>query len=196
MKRRFLVQTPVRRRVSALAAGVALAAVTAGCQVNSPQQTQVAYVPADGVPADVGQLAVRNLVLVGDGSGEVVITGSAINLGTDPMTVKFVPQAAQGATTAPSGSEVPLGPREQVDLANKGLQLSGVSAKPGTLTPITITSSTGGTTVAQVPVLPPEQYYSTATPAAAPTSTGTASPAPPGGAVGTATPSTTSTTGG
>ncbi|WP_076261793.1 hypothetical protein [Intrasporangium flavum] len=172
MKRRFLVQTPVRRRVSALAAGLALAAVTAGCQVNSPVQTDVAYVPADGVPADVGQLAVRNLVLVGDGTGQAVVTGSAINLGTDPMTVKFVPQAAQGATAAPSGSEVPLGPREQVDLAGKGLQLSGVTAKPGTLVPVTITSSTGGTTVAQVPVLPPDGYYSTATPAPTGTTTG------------------------
>jgi hypothetical protein len=196
VKRRFLVQTPVRRRVSALAAGVALAAVTAGCQVNSPQQTQVAYVPADGVPADVGQLAVRNLVLVGQGDGPAVVTGSAINLGTDPMTVKFQPQPAQGAATAPSGSEVSLGPREQVDLATKGLEISGVTAKPGTLIPVTITSSTGGTTVAQVPVLPPNLYYSTVTPAPTGASTGATSPAPPGGAVGSATPSTTSTTGG
>ncbi|WP_323101032.1 hypothetical protein [Intrasporangium sp. YIM S08009] len=165
MKRRFLVQTPVRRRVSALAAGVALAAVTAGCQVNSPVQTDVQYVPADGVPADVGQLAVRNLVLVGEGNGPAVVTGSAINLGTDQMTVKFQPQAAQGAATAPTGSEVSLGPREQVDLATKGLQISGVTSKPGTLVPVTITSSTGGTTVAEVPVLPATGYYSTATPA-------------------------------
>jgi hypothetical protein len=176
VKRRSLVQTPVRRRVSALAAGVALAAVTAGCQVNSPVQTDQPYIPADGVPADIGQLAVRDLVLVGDGKGQTVVSGSAINLGADQMTVRFVPQATEGSSTAPSGSEVELGPREQVDLATKGLELSGVSSKPGTLVPVSITSSTGGTTVVQVPVLPATGYYSTVTPAptTATTSTGTA----------------------
>jgi len=169
VKRRILAQAPARRpstrRVSTVLAGVALAAVTAGCQVNSPVQTDVQYVPADGVPADVGQLAVRDLALIGDGKGTVVISGSAVNLGQQEMTVQIAAQADPNATTQPTGSEVQLRPREQVSLASKGLQLTGVTAKPGGVVPVTVTSSTGGTAVVKVPVLPATGYYATVTPA-------------------------------
>jgi len=169
VKRRYPALTPARRsstrRVSTVLAGVALAVVTTGCQVNSPVQTNTPYVPADGVPADVGELAVRDLALVGDGSGTVVISGSAINRGEQDMTVQIAPQADPNATSAPTGSEVQLGPREQVTLAGKGLQLTDVKTKPGGLVPVTITSSAGGTTVVKVPVLPASGYYATVTPA-------------------------------
>jgi hypothetical protein len=95
-----------------------------------------------------------------------VISGSAINLGDEQMTVTITPQPAAGSSEAPSGSELSLGPRQQVNLATKGLQISGLSAKPGTLVPVTVTSSTGGSAVASVPVLPPDSVYATVTPAA------------------------------
>jgi hypothetical protein len=175
-------------------AGVALAAVTTGCQVNSPVQTNVPYIPADGVPAEVGQLAVRNLVLVGDGTGTAVVSGSAINLGAEDMTVQIAPQADPNATGAqPTGSEVQLGPREQVDLTTKGLQLSSLTTKPGGIVPLTITSSTGGTTVVKVPMLPATGYYATVTPAAAPTSTPTSTATGTATATATGTPTPTPT---
>jgi hypothetical protein len=156
---------PSTRRVSTILAGVALAAVTTGCQVSNPVQTDNAYVPADGVPATVGQLAVRDLALVGDGTGTVVVSGSAINLGNDTMTVQIAPQAGADAAAPPSGSELELAPREQVNLTTKGLQLSDVKTKPGGLVPVVVTSSSGGTTVVKVPVLPAKGYYATVTPA-------------------------------
>ena len=169
VKRRFLAKAtarrPFTRQVSALAAGIAVVAVSAGCQVASPVQTDVPYVPADGVPVDVGQLAIRDLLLVGDGSGPAVISGSAINLGEEQMTVKIAPQASQDSTSTPSSSEISLGPREQVNLATKGLEISSLAAKPGTLVPVTITSSTGGTAVASVPVLRAADSYASLTPA-------------------------------
>ncbi|GGM98772.1 hypothetical protein GCM10009721_27180 [Terrabacter tumescens] len=169
VKRRIPAPAPARRpstrRVTTVLAGVALALATTGCQVNSPVQTDVAYVPADGVPANVGELALRDLALIGDGSGTVVISGSAVNLGDQDMTVKIAAQADPNATTAPTGSEISLRPQEQVALASKGLQLSGVKTKPGGLVPVTVTSSVGGTTVVKVPVLAPKDYYSTVTPA-------------------------------
>ena len=156
---------PSTRRVSTVLAGVALALVTTGCQVNSPVQTDVAYLPADGVQADVGHLALRDLVLVGDGTGTVVVSGSATNLGEQDMTVQIAAQPDPNATTPPSGSEVQLRPHEQVNLATKGLQLSAVTTKPGGLQPLVVTSSTGGTAVVKAPVLTPQNYYSTVTPA-------------------------------
>jgi hypothetical protein len=117
------------------------------------------------VPATVGQLAVRDLALVGDGTGTLVVSGSAINLGNDTMTVQIAPQAGADAAAPPSGSELELAPREQVNLTTKGLQLSDVKTKPGGLVPVVVTSSSGGTTVVKVPVLPAKGYYATVTPA-------------------------------
>ena len=142
MNRRIPAPAPARRpstrRVSTVLAGVALALATTGCSVNSPVQTNVAYLPADGVQADVGHLAVRDLVLVGDGTGTVVVSGSATNLGEQDMTVQIAAQPDPNATTPPSGSEVQLRPHEQVNLATKGLQLSAVTTKPGGLQPLVV----------------------------------------------------------
>lgn len=169
MKRRFLAPAPARRpsvrRAAAVLAGVALAAVTAGCELNSPLQTQASYQPADGVNTSVGNLDLRDLALIGDGTGAVVINGSAYNHGEQDVTVQIAPQADPNAATPPTGSELQLKPFEQVALASKGLQLSQVSAKPGTMIPVKITSNTGGTAVVKVPVLAPTDYYSTVTPA-------------------------------
>ncbi len=68
----------------------------------------------------MGQLALRDLVLVGDGTGTVVVSGSAINLGEQDMTVQIAAQPDPNATTPPSGSEVQLRPHEQVNLATQG----------------------------------------------------------------------------
>ncbi|MEO7448339.1 MAG: hypothetical protein ABI336_08705 [Humibacillus sp.] len=183
MKRRLPATAPAHRpllrRALAAGAGIAVALVASGCQVNSPLQTDVQYRPADGTPAMVGQLAVRDLVLVGDGSGPAVISGNAVNLGDQPITVQLAaqPSGTEAAAAAPSGgSELQLGPHEQVNLATKGLQLSGVKVQPGRLVPVSVTSSTGGTTIVSVPLLPPVEYYSTLTPA--PTSNGPTSNVP------------------
>jgi hypothetical protein len=173
VKRRLPAAAPAHRpfvrRALAAGAGLVVVGVTAGCQVNNPVQTDVPYQPADGVAANVGQLAIRDLVLVGDGTGPVVISGNATNTGSEAMTVQIA--AAPNATADPSaptpggGSQLQLGPREQVDLAGKSLELSNVTSKPGTLVPVSVTSSIGGTTIVNVPVLPPVNYYSTVTPA-------------------------------
>ncbi|MEO7752704.1 MAG: hypothetical protein ABIS35_04765 [Terracoccus sp.] len=177
MKRRSLalpVPSAVRRTLPALAAGVTAVALTAGCQVFSPVQTDAPYVAADGVPVEVGQLALRDLVLVGDGTGEVVMSGSAINLGGDAMTVQLQPEADPATGAAGTGVQLELKPREQVNLADRQLQFGGVTAKPGALVGVKVTSSTGGTTLAQVPLLPPVNYYSTITPTPVATPTDTA----------------------
>ena len=172
MKRRLpaaaTAHRPYVRRALAAGAGLLVVGVTAGCQVNNPVQTDVPYQPADGVAAKVGQLSIGDMVLVGDGTGPVVISGNATNTGTEPMTVQIAAApSSTGDPNAPTqgGSQLQLGPREQVDLAGKGLQLSNVTSKPGTLVPVSVTSSTGGTTIVNVPVLPPVHYYSTVTPA-------------------------------
>ncbi|MEO7131669.1 MAG: hypothetical protein ABIZ07_09880 [Dermatophilaceae bacterium] len=162
MKRRILALLPSRRTFVALASATALTAVASGCSMFSPVQTNVPYDPADGVSASVGPLDVRDLLLVGTGTGPAVISGSALNTGDQDLTVQFASEEG-GATSG--GAELQLAPREQVDLSTKGLTLNGITAKAGAVTNIMVNSSVGGQTVVGVPVLAPAGYYATITPA-------------------------------
>lgn len=167
MKRRLLPQTPARRALTALAAAAAVTLGTAGCQVFSPTQTDVAYLPADGIQADLGSVAIRDLVVVADGSGEALVSGGVVNAGGEQVTLQFAPQQDGGSG---SGVQLQVQPHEQIDLAQQGLQLSGVSAKAGTILPVAVTSSTAGATLLNVPVVAASGYYSTVTPTSGPTS--------------------------
>lgn len=161
MKRRLPPQTPVRRTLTALAAAAVVTVGTAGCQVFSPVQTEVPYAPADGVQANLGSVAIRDLVLVVSGSGDAVVSGGLVNQGTEPVTVQITPHQESGSA---SGSELKLQPAEMVDLAQQGLQLSGITAKAGTVVPVSVTSSAAGTTLLNVPVVADTGYYATVTP--------------------------------
>lgn len=179
------------RRVAASVVAVSALTLTSACSMFNPVQTNVPYVQADGVPADIGKLALRDLALVSDGSGELVLSGSAFNNGSDELMVRLTPQSAAGA--APSGgTELSLKPHEQVNLATKGLQFSDAPGKPGSLVPVSVTSSAGGTAVVRVPILTPSGAYATLTPTA-PAVTPRMPTVP---ATSTATPETTTTSAG
>jgi hypothetical protein len=162
VKRRFPAKSTLRRAAASVVAVSALT-LTSGCATFNPVQTNEQYVPADGVPADIGKVALRDLVLVSDGKGAAMLAGSAINTGTEKVSVQVSPQGEGGAQAA--GAQLDLGPREQVSLATKGLKFSDVTAKPGRLVPVAVRSSDGGTTVVQVPVLTATGPYATVTPA-------------------------------
>jgi hypothetical protein len=90
-----------------------------------------------------------------------MVSGGLVNAGKQSVTVQFAPQQQSGTG---SGSEVQLGPGQGVNLSEKGLQLSGVSAKPGTLVPLSVTTSAAGTTLLNVPAVQAAGYYATVTP--------------------------------
>lgn len=160
---RVLRAVSPRRLAGATVSAAAVVGLTAGCMVLSPVQTNQPYVPADGLPANVGDVALRDLLLVGGAGGPAVISGSAINEGGENVQVQVQQQAADGTTSG--GSEIALTPRAQIDLSSQGLVLSKVDAKPGALATLRITATPGGTTIVTVPVLAATDYYATVTPA-------------------------------
>jgi Predicted solute binding protein len=192
--RRFLTQTAApasrSRRTAAVVGGVAVAALASGCMVFNPVQTDVPYEPADGISAEVGNLAIRDLLLVGGGGQTAVVSGAVINLGDEPIRVQVVPQdqAASGG-----GSEVAVGPRGHVNLADKGLRFEGLAAKPGTIVPVAVTAQPGGTTIVDVPVLAATGPYATLTPAAGGPEATTTTPAKASTQTSTETPTETPT---
>lgn len=155
-----------------LAAGAAGSLTLLGaCTVKSPTQTLVPYQPADGIAVSSGQVDARNLLIVTKAKGEAgVLSGNLVNLGTDDVTVTFATDSGDG--TGATAGKVDLGPREQRDIT--GIEIKSVAAAPGALTGL-VMSTGAGDVVAQVPVLPPDLYYSTVTPTPGETPDGTES---------------------
>ena len=175
---------PTRRRPAALMlAAAALVGMLAGCGL-SPIQTTIAYDPSDGVSARVGDVQVRNLLVVGttaDAPG--IISGVLLNGGTAAVTVTLASgTSAPVPVDVPAGGSVQLGatgadPAATTAPGTPGravARLSAVGAPAGAVIAVTLTSAGGGTTTVQVPVVPPTNQYASLTPSAAAPSAGPA----------------------
>ena len=186
------LRRPGRGPAAALAAVlVGAATALAACSTQSPAQTTVAYQPADGIDVNLGSVLARGLVLVSaakDAPG--VLVGSLINNGHDAVTVTFLTQA-QAQASEKTGPTMQLKPSSQVPIS--GVQFDSVPAAPGALTTIVL-SSNAGQVFADVPVLLPDGYYSSATATAVPTTATTSATPTTTAATVTATVTATATT--
>lgn len=184
----------LRRLVPVVVTGAALA--LSACQTQSPIQTDVPYVPADGVPVDLGAVHVRDLVVISGGKDKPgVLSGSVSNDSGQAQRIAFaLPQGQPVFAEAPAHSEGPLSDGTQV-------QLPTVPVNPGDVVTLSVQSPSAPAAVVVVPVLGPSGYYSTLAPTGAPTTASpttspTSSTATPGGtatATTAASPTTTAT---
>jgi hypothetical protein len=156
----------------------------AACDAVTPQWTTHSYAPSDGVNGEAGPVHVRNAFLVSDGGVRASLVVGLVNTASTPSPIE-VQYTSHGtpkteSLTVPPGQLVSVGPGRQATVT-----LTGVTAKPGALLPVYITSGGKGTQLS-VPVLNNTlPGYATLTPPApSPTvSTGTgatesASPSP------------------
>jgi hypothetical protein len=188
------LRRPGRGPAAALAAVLlGAAAALAACSTQSPTQTNVPYQPADGIDVDLGALEARGLVLVSAAKGAGgVIVGSLINTGNDPLTVLFLTQEqVQGGPATTGGPSMELEPNSQTPIS--GVQIGNVPAAPGDLTTIVLQTK-AGQAFANVPVLLPDGYYSSATATAVPTSATTSATATSTATVTTTVTATATTT--
>ena len=119
MKRRYPAQSTLRRAAASVLAISALT-LASGCSITNPRETTGAYLPADGVAADLGPVALRDLVLVSDGKDAAVLAGSAINSGDTKITVQFSPQGE--STTSPWALDDPTTSSPRPRLARRRVQ--------------------------------------------------------------------------
>ncbi|NUU07704.1 hypothetical protein [Leifsonia sp. C5G2] len=153
-------RTPARRTVTALVlAGAAFTGLTA-CTLWAPQDTLYIEEASVGPSATVGDVFVGNAVLVSGGGDTANLVVTLVNEGGDTQQVQLAPQGSRTIS-------VTLEPREIKKLGDPPDELStvtGLTAKPGALTTVTVTSA-GNTVGLQVPVVTPAlQPYSTLTP--------------------------------
>ena len=137
----------------ALAAGLLLGA--SGCAMMAPQATLVSYAPSDGVDVNVGEIELRNVLLIEDENGENfnVVFSSVNNSGAPvDLTINFEGENSQHATaefTIPEGIAEfgnPEGEEAPVLVSVKGLA-------PGATAPASFQVSGASEVAHQVPVL-------------------------------------------
>lgn len=127
----------MRARIAAtvvLAAGILIG--TTGCGLIAPQATQLQYDPSDGVGADVGQVDIRNALLIADEEGtSATLVASLVNRGDESHRVSIQFQGDTGKVTeeitVPAKSSVVLGGDEGPTLTFREIE-----AEPGSLFPV------------------------------------------------------------
>ncbi len=152
---------PRRRPVGVAAVGLVAALGLSGCQYTSVIQTDRPYEPADGVSTQVGDLQVRNLLVVAgakDGPGNIV--GMTANPTDQPQQISFALEGGRAIqlTVPPQGSV-------QLSTPDKLVPAGNVSGIPGDLTAVQISSPAGGTRTLNVPIKYPQGPYEEYAPA-------------------------------
>ena len=157
----------LRRILPVAVAGAALA--LSACQTQSPIQTNVTYVPADGVPVDLGSVQVRDLVVVSGGRDKAgVLSASVSNNSSEAQRIAFaLPQAQPVFAEAPAHSERRLSGDTQV-------QLPAVPVNAGDVVTLSVQSQNAPAVLVVVPVLSASGYYASLAPTAPPVPTATA----------------------
>ena len=161
----------LRRLLPVAVAGAALA--LSACQTQSPIQTDVAYVAADGVPVDLGSVQLRDLVVISGGKDKPgVLSASVSNTSGDAQRISFsLPQGQPVYAESPAYSERRLSDESQV-------QLPSVPVNAGDVVTLSIQTPTAPAVVVVVPVLKAAGYYASLAPTNAPTPTDTAAATP------------------
>jgi hypothetical protein len=133
---------------AALALGIAIGG--SGCAMITYQATTEKYDASDGVPADVGALDIRNILVVSEDGRDGNLVMTVVNTGDDDVTLEV--QVVDGNSSVEldidAGETIALGTDEE-----EPLLLEGIDAEPGTLVPLYFQYGTEEGAEVQVPVL-------------------------------------------
>ena len=135
-----------------LALGLAVGAT--GCSMVTYQATTEHYDASDGVSVTVGELALRNILVVSEDGEDGNLVMTVVNTGEDDQTLNIEPAGAD-----PVELEVPA--HETVVLGSddtEPLLLEGIDAEVGGLTPIFFHASGEEGIEKDVPVLDSRLY--------------------------------------
>lgn len=123
------------RAVAAAALAVALSAGLAGCNMISPQRTTMQYDASDGVNVDLGDVSLRNVILVTDSEGQqanLVYTAVNESNGDAKVEIKF-----DNSSVSANLSHDPANAMHQFGFGDGDLNVVNGEFKPGsTVTPV------------------------------------------------------------
>ncbi|WP_349897740.1 hypothetical protein [Parafrigoribacterium soli] len=123
------------RRAASVVLAAAVLLSTAGCTFFAPQTTLKPYDPSDGVNTQIGDVYIRNVLLLSDHSGDASLLANVVNESDNGVKVSFQYEGKKGkvddSVFANPGKVSSVG-----GFTDEQLVLHGVDAKPGTLFPI------------------------------------------------------------
>ena len=152
-----------------------LAAVVAGCSANVPAIVLDEYSPGDGVGTELGEVAIRNLVVVSEGDGEPgVLVGALVSRAeTDVNLLVQTDGGFERLVALEAGQTVQLGTGDGeeefpgvVDSVAVPAVLEAVEPIAGDTLAVTVISETSGSVTLQAPITTPVREYATITPPA------------------------------
>ncbi|MCC3283127.1 MULTISPECIES: hypothetical protein [Arthrobacter] len=159
--------TSRNRTRSAAAAGViALSLLGAtGCSVVNDQATTMEYSPSDGIVQDLGDIQLRNILVVSDGDGEPGrLLGTVVNDSSDPMNFELEVGGSTLTWNIPAGGKVVYDDAPQSEVL-----VETVAVLPGTGIRAEATAGTETATL-NVPVVDGQiEYYQDYLPTPEPT---------------------------
>ena len=162
-----------RARVTAsivIAAAVALG--TTSCNLLAPQATLKVYDPSDGVSATVGDVALRNAIVLADSEDTGFLLVTVINKGTEPHAVTI--QVGSGDdrqdfdVTVDAGSTTTFSAGDE-----RRLELDPLQEPAGAVIPLFVQYGQEEGVQVDVPILEQETFpeYATLTPSPSPSET-------------------------
>ena len=131
----------MRARVVASAGLAALLAIAlAGCNFVTPNATLKPYDPSDGVNTQIGDVYIRNVLLLAGESGDVSLLANVVNETDNGVNVTFQYQGKDSdGVSGKVDNAVFANPGKTASVGGHGdpqVVLSGAEATPGTLFPI------------------------------------------------------------
>ena len=142
----------VRIAISAILA-IGLALGTTGCNLIQPQATTHQYDPSDGIGVNVGEVQLRNLILISNDGEAASLLLSAINTtGSDiDLSIQFLSKGTmvQGQLTVPSSHT----PTSWGGAKEDKIVFEGINAQPGSLLEVYFQYGSADGKTALVPVL-------------------------------------------
>mgnify|MGYP007093983725 CR=1 FL=1 len=125
-----------RRFIAPLVLAVAVITGTTGCTLAADIATMEEYDPSDGVGADLGDLALRNILLISNDDGEANLVMTVVNASGKDITLNVQFDEGSGRVTEPL--ELPAFPeRTRIgDNPRTGILMSGPDLVLGGLFPV------------------------------------------------------------
>lgn len=173
----------MRTRIAASAVlAIAILSGTVGCGLMAPQATTIRYDAGDGVGGNVGDVAIRNAILVSDDGSTANLVVTFVNTGDSAHNLNVQYEAGTEkvtlSLTVDANSSVSLGTPDAPSII-----LEGIDTQPGALFPVYMQYGNETGVELLVPVLDGSiGTYSTLVPTPTPTvdfqATPTATPTP------------------
>ena len=157
---------PLRPRFAALLVAASAGLMLSGCSFFAPTTSLEPYAPAEGLQTDLGEVMVRNMLVVSEGGGEPgLLVGALVNRGEEDVTVGVEVGGTTAEIEVPAGASVTIGaavepPDDgQPTTLSETVEVDEVGPAAGDVIELTVTDSAAGSVVLQVPVQLPDGPY-------------------------------------